>query len=179
MFIQYGIYIDSDETGHLYLSYFDTSPLDPAFYSFGSRNANVEIFNAHIVQLNEEEQIKLRCAPTSAYSKATELSCDYKCHHACDGCYKPHSLNHCKKCLYATIQEKNKTENLLCALNCPKGFRPIGLNNVCTDIDECMENIHECQMKAECINIIGSYVCVCQKGFIGNGLYCEGCQMVF
>ncbi len=135
--IQYGIYVDSEETGHLYLSYFDSNPLDPAFYSFGSRNSNVQILNAHITQLSEDEQIKLRCSPNSAYSKATEISCDYKCHPVCDGCTKPNSIFDCKKCLYAAIL-KNSTSNdksqnnLICLSECPNGFKPNAMmNNHC------------------------------------------------
>jgi hypothetical protein len=132
LFIQYGIYVDSEETGHLYLSYFDTSPLDPAFYSFGSRNSNVQILNAHIVQLSEDEQVKLRCAPTSDYSKATELSCDYKCHPACDGCRRPNLVSECKKCLYGAIRKKDTVgDDLECVLQCPNGFNPVGLSKVC------------------------------------------------
>lgn len=133
LFIQYGIYVDADETGHLYLSYFDTEPLEPAFYSFGSRNSDVQIMNAHIEVLSEKEQIKIRCNPRSSYSKATELSCDYKCHLACDGCYKPHSKYHCKKCMHATIREANSKDNisLICELECPKGYKSVGLNKLC------------------------------------------------
>ena len=131
LFIQYGIYVDADETGHLYLSYFDNEPLEPAFYSFGSRNSNVQILDAHIEELSEKEQVKLRCNPRSSYSRATELSCDYKCHSACDGCYKPHSKYHCKKCLFAAISENNSSD-LICDFKCPNGFEPAGLNNTCT-----------------------------------------------
>ena len=60
LFIQYGIQINSNEIIHLYLSYFDKKPLDPKYYSFGSRNADVQILNAHIENFIAPEQIKLR-----------------------------------------------------------------------------------------------------------------------
>ena len=51
LFIQYGIQVNSDESSHLYLNYFDAeTPLAPKYYSFGSRNADVEIFNARNIQ---------------------------------------------------------------------------------------------------------------------------------
>ena len=140
LYIQYGIYVDSDETGHLYLSYFDTDPLDPAFYSFGSRDSDVQILNAHISVLTAEEQIKLRCPPVSDLSKATELSCDYKCHPVCDGCTRPYSIKHCKKCLYAGMRLNytlNETiqSNLLCVAECQSGYKSVSykdtLANVC------------------------------------------------
>lgn len=142
--MQYGIYVDSEETGHLYLSYFDTEPLDPAFYSFGSRNSDVQILNAHITTLNNDEQFKLKCSPTSSYSKATEFACDYKCHPACDGCTKTNSVKHCKKCLYAAIYTKNNNTfseddddeynhvDIECSMSCPIGFEPKFYNKICT-----------------------------------------------
>lgn len=48
LYIQYGVQIDSDETSHLYLSYFDRKPLEPSYYSFGSRNADVQVLNARL-----------------------------------------------------------------------------------------------------------------------------------
>ena len=41
------------------------------------------------------------------------------------------------------------------------------------DVDECKGN-HSCHENANCTNIIGSHVCVCQPGYIGNGQNCTG-----
>ena len=57
LYIQYGIQIDSDETSHLYLNYFDSNPLDPVYYSFGSRNYDVQILNAHLESFNLEDNM--------------------------------------------------------------------------------------------------------------------------
>ena len=116
LYIQYGIQIDSDETSHSYLNYFDPEPLDPMYYSFGSRNADVQILNAHLENFNEDEQIRLRCKLSSTLNKATLTSCDYKCHSACNGCYAPYSVMSCKKCLNgkliinSTLNGYNQTE---------------------------------------------------------------------
>ncbi|KAK2145704.1 hypothetical protein LSH36_662g04064 [Paralvinella palmiformis] len=43
----------------------------------------------------------------------------------------------------------------------------------CTDIDECVEDIHYCHDGADCINTDGSYQCECKDGFTGNGFDCQ------
>jgi hypothetical protein len=132
LYIQYGIQIDSEETSHLYMSYFDPSSLDPVYYSFGSRNADVQILNAHIEPFNVPEQIKLRCGMSSTMNKAIETFCDYECHDTCEGCTEPYSRNACKKCAYAstsmnglngTSVEKS-IESLVCVEKCPVGYTP-------------------------------------------------------
>ena len=48
------------------------------------------------------------------------------------------------------------------------------------DIDECESDLlNECQKNTKCINEIGSYKCVCNEGFEGNGLFCQGFWFYF
>ena len=42
-----------------------------------------------------------------------------------------------------------------------------------TDIDECVEDIDNCNDNARCINTPGSFRCVCEEGFTGDGVICE------
>ena len=42
----------------------------------------------------------------------------------------------------------------------------------CIDVDEC--EAQPCHPNATCIDTIGSYECVCNEGFDGNGRNCEG-----
>ena len=42
------------------------------------------------------------------------------------------------------------------------------------DIDECLEQSHQCHEEAMCTNNIGSYTCSCRPGFIGTGESCMG-----
>uniref|UniRef100_A0A674DMF9 CD97 antigen-like n=1 Tax=Salmo trutta TaxID=8032 RepID=A0A674DMF9_SALTR len=54
----------------------------------------------------------------------------------------------------------------------------------CIDINECLENKDTCGPNAECNNILGSYSCICNEGFVsstgverfifGQGVTCEG-----
>lgn len=42
------------------------------------------------------------------------------------------------------------------------------------DINECIDGSNDCHGNADCINTAGSYSCMCQVGFSGNGTFCEG-----
>ena len=42
-----------------------------------------------------------------------------------------------------------------------------------SDLNECEEN-STCDPHATCTNTEGSYVCLCDEGYIGNGTYCSG-----
>ena len=42
------------------------------------------------------------------------------------------------------------------------------------DIDECVEGLHSCHVNANCTNTLGSYLCACLNGHIGNGNMCTG-----
>lgn len=40
---------------------------------------------------------------------------------------------------------------------------------MCTDIDECVRNLSLCQPDSYCDNTIGSYLCICNVGYSGDG----------
>eukprot|EP00123_Amoebidium_parasiticum_P017457 comp23860_c0_seq1/m.41749 comp23860_c0_seq1/g.41749 ORF comp23860_c0_seq1/g.41749 comp23860_c0_seq1/m.41749 type:complete len:1713 (-) comp23860_c0_seq1:397-5535(-) len=42
----------------------------------------------------------------------------------------------------------------------------------CVDRDECTMKIHNCHASANCSNILGSFICFCNRGYQGNGLQC-------
>ena len=44
----------------------------------------------------------------------------------------------------------------------------------CVDIDECVEQSHDCDdpSRAECINNQGGFTCVCKETFSGDGRNC-------
>ena len=42
------------------------------------------------------------------------------------------------------------------------------------DIDECETMMDNCDENADCINTDGSFECVCNPGYTGDGKDCEG-----
>lgn len=42
------------------------------------------------------------------------------------------------------------------------------------DIDECAQNLHNCDKKADCINEPRTFSCECKEGYTGNGTSCLG-----
>ena len=43
-----------------------------------------------------------------------------------------------------------------------------------TDVDECSDKIHVCDVNAKCTNTNGSHNCTCTDGYIGDGQSCQG-----
>lgn len=43
-----------------------------------------------------------------------------------------------------------------------------------SDLDECLSGARPCDVNASCTNSDGSYSCVCNQGFTGNGTVCDG-----
>ena len=45
---------------------------------------------------------------------------------------------------------------------------------ISTDIDECIEETDNCDDNAACTNTAGTFTCLCEPGFSGDGLQCDG-----
>ena len=48
-----------------------------------------------------------------------------------------------------------------------------------SDINECISTpggllLHDCSLLAVCENLMGTFNCTCDKGYIGDGRICEG-----
>jgi hypothetical protein len=43
-----------------------------------------------------------------------------------------------------------------------------------SDINECTENLHNCDGNATCVNEPQTFSCHCNQGFTGTGVECEG-----
>ena len=43
-----------------------------------------------------------------------------------------------------------------------------------TDIDECDTGMNDCDVNASCTNTIGSFDCMCNIGYSGDGFNCTG-----
>ena len=52
---------------------------------------------------------------------------------------------------------------------CEQGFMSVGKKmKFCVDIDEC----GSCDKNADCENTVGSFICSCKSGYLGNGFLC-------
>ena len=47
------------------------------------------------------------------------------------------------------------------------------------DVNECVSGGHNCHIHATCSNTIGSFDCMCNTGYRGNGLTCNGRYYTF
>lgn len=47
----------------------------------------------------------------------------------------------------------------------------------CSDIDECMEDLDNCNRSATCTDNDGSFTCMCNPGYMGDGVDCEGIEV--
>ena len=43
---------------------------------------------------------------------------------------------------------------------------------ICTDIDECRIETHNCDLNADCNDTVGSFLCTCNTGYEGTGSVC-------
>ena len=43
-----------------------------------------------------------------------------------------------------------------------------------TDVDECKDDRHDCHVNGTCTNTAGSFECVCNDGYLGDGRNCSG-----
>lgn len=54
--------------------------------------------------------------------------------------------------------------------NCRDGFTRN--RTECSDLDECIGSLNRCHGNATCFNTPGSYYCLCNEGYVGNGEDC-------
>ena len=63
-------------------------------------------------------------------------------------------------------------ESILCSNN-------VQVLNSPTDIDECStDTLNNCDINAGCMDIDGSFLCLCSDGYTGNGTDCEGMSFI-
>ena len=48
------------------------------------------------------------------------------------------------------------------------------MSSVSLDVEECQDEIHNCDVNALCKNTDGSFKCTCLQGYSGDGVNCFG-----
>lgn len=79
----------------------------------------------------------------------------------------PCESNSCS--IYAECIRDSDAPNKYTCL-CKVGFDGDGYS--CYDVDECVEGMHDCDVNAECYNLVGHFECSCLSPYVGNGKEC-------
>ena len=48
--------------------------------------------------------------------------------------------------------------------------------DVCTNLDECVQDLHNCHAHAICLDTHGSFLCACDEDWFGDGIECNSCM---
>ena len=56
---------------------------------------------------------------------------------------------------------------------CPDGYETDPDSGVCVDIDECADELDDCDDNATCVNEPGGFACECNPGYAGDGTACS------
>ena len=90
----------------------------------------------------------------------------------------PPNWTHPVKNLYMATMRSIKPWKMYCnstgkQISFGKEGLPISRVNFFSDVNECSHQSRStCHQNATCRNLLGSYLCTCQKGFTGNGTKC-------
>ena len=47
-------------------------------------------------------------------------------------------------------------------------------SSLLTDVNECSDGNHVCDVNSNCNNTDGSHICTCKEGYTGDGQSCQG-----
>ena len=55
----------------------------------------------------------------------------------------------------------------------------VGCHCFVEDTDECSSGSHDCSADAYCNNTVGSFICTCKAGFLGDGKKCKSKKAIY
>ena len=143
---------------YMLLTWLFSSPLCTCM--FGHHAFILHAFIQH-VDINECE---LETYPCHFNASCTDTEGSFNC--TCNEGFEGNGFN-CTGIVCTSIIKYIHMYKCLCQC-------PLLCNMNFTDIPECERGLDNCDPKATCTNTFGSYVCICNTGFIGDGVMCTG-----
>ena len=111
----------------------------------------------HSADINECE---LEIDPCNSNANCTDTDGSFNC--TCREGFEGDGLN-CTGIIISILQ--SSTKYVMCWMV---------LQHLVADIPECERGLDDCDPNATCMNVIGSYDCMCNMGFTGDGFTCTG-----
>jgi hypothetical protein len=137
---------------------------------YDMKNRLIRFYSTHVSNNKKFACAELSFCPDICYAKGVYSISDARLEDL-----KKHEANPCVKfgdgtCELSSTENtdlsllKNSQVNVSC--KCSKGFRYSNQMKKCLEIDECLEpNTCGANSSKTCLNIIGSFICVCKSGF--------------
>ena len=114
------------------------------------------------------DECQMETYPCNASSNCTDTIGSFTC--TCIDGFEGDGFN-CIGIKYLTLALKTDFLKSIVGLMCRATILCLD-----TDIHECNRGLDDCNMNATCVNTVGSYDCMCNTGFTGNGFTCTGMQ---
>ncbi|XP_070569244.1 uncharacterized protein [Ptychodera flava] len=127
---------------------------------------------------DKERQLSCQMCPNDTTTQGMGSTSIEKCFVACDNPGEEQSANDtCVPCPHGSYRSNPSTQPN-CA-PCPFGYTTevtgaTSEEECLIDEDECKSGNDKCDEFADCINSEGSYRCICQNGYQGDGFTCNG-----
>ena len=113
------------------------------------------------------------CGKNRKCKSPTTLDCECKEGFKLNGLSVCVDIDECQKFCKENISRKCENNQGSFTCSCKEGFyRETNKTFLCSDLNECETEAHNCHFNATCTNTAGSYDCFCTKGFKGDGYNC-------
>ncbi|TFK10889.1 voltage-dependent calcium channel gamma-3 subunit [Platysternon megacephalum] len=128
--------------------------------SWSGRNCQTPVYSYWVTLSNSSFSRQPRCADTRLGSRRCACDTGFRlraggvCQDV-DECQLPQASWQTRLCAHDCV---NLPGSYRCV--CPRGYLRPADQNLCTDVDECADNQHNCSHGELCVNVFGGYRCV-------------------